>query len=207
RLTIAALHVVQPFARSYGYLRGRLSPPTTGARRHTPGEQTEIFTAPRRRSQPALLLGRSGERCFWSETSATGDALLARVVERLRIARFGRGIQVDDGWRPDRDISVAVGDWGWAHVRALVEDHGTGRCLFRTRVHVRLRAGIVMLFALAISACIFAISDRFDLLAAAIAMCTVMLIVRVAKDVFRDARQIVDVVESVAVDYGMQSIP
>jgi hypothetical protein len=47
-------------------------------------------------------------------------------------------VEVDDGWRPDRDFSVAVGRWGWLHVQGLVEEHAQGKCLMRVRSRLRL---------------------------------------------------------------------
>jgi hypothetical protein len=150
RMTIAWLHIVQPFARSYGYLRGTLRRPAavTG----TASPDAERFAPPRERTQVALLLGKAGQYCFWSEAWASGDALLTRVVERLRTYRFGRAVEVDDGWHPDRDISIAFGLWARAQVQALVEDHGTGRCLFRARVQLRPRVGTLFVTALTVAA-------------------------------------------------------
>ena len=132
--------------------------------------------------------------------------LLTRIVDRLRLARFGRGVQVDDGWWPERDISVALGPWGWAHVQALVEDHGMGRCLFRARLQVRLRPGTVVVAALMVAAALLAVLNGADLLAAAIGFCAPALLVRVARDVLRDTRQIFEVVAAVAGDYGMHGL-
>ena len=47
-------------------------------------------------------------------------------------------MDVDEGWRPDRDFSLAVGRWGWLHVRTLIEEHAQGRCLFRVQTRLRL---------------------------------------------------------------------
>jgi len=46
-------------------------------------------------------------------------------------------VDVDEGWRPDRDLSLAIGRWGWLHVRTLVEEHEHGACLFRLRARLR----------------------------------------------------------------------
>ena len=56
----------------------------------------------------------------------------------LRAGRPAPVIDIDEGWRHDRDISVAVGRWGWLHVRVLVEEHAQGRCLFRVGTRLRL---------------------------------------------------------------------
>src|SRR5262249_639902 len=144
-----------------------------------------------RQSELMLLMGRVGECHFWSETWVAGDALLAKVVDRLRVVRCGRGIQVDDGWRPDRDVSVSVGAWGWAHVGGVVEDHGTGRCLFRTRLHIRMRPTAVLLQALIAAAFGWTLIRGADFLAVAVAIGAVALYVKMSRQVSRDVRQIV----------------
>ena len=54
-----------------------------------------------------------------------------------------------------------------AHVKALVEDHGTGRCLFRVRLQVRPRPAAATIVLLAIGA--IATGVWFGLSAGAIA--------------------------------------
>jgi hypothetical protein len=44
---------------------------------------------------------------------------------------------VDEGWRADRDLSLAVGRWGWLHVQTVVEEHQHGACLLRVRRRLR----------------------------------------------------------------------
>jgi GT2 family glycosyltransferase len=206
RTTIAWLHLVQPFARSYGYLRGALWPPAS------PTVTTDAagMSAHLRRSTRgdfALLLGRSAQYRFWSEAWTSAEALLTRIVDRLRIIRLGRGIQVDDGWRPDRDITIALGRWGWAHLQALVEDHGTGRCLFRVRVNLRPRASLIVLVVLAAAAAASGALQGSGALATFVAAATLALFARVVRDVTRETRQILDVLAGVASDYGMRGIP
>jgi GT2 family glycosyltransferase len=204
RGTIAALHLVQPVARAYGYARGIV--------RH-PEYRAPVAAAPltRRRGRRAfrelrVLVGQPCQFRFWSEAWASGDALLTRIVERLRVIRYGRDIQVDDGWRPDRDISIAIGPWAWAHLQALVEDHGTGRCLFRVRLHVRPRIALLMPVGLAAGVAAGLVSSS-SLVAAAVAGGTLLVLGRIARDIVRDTRQIVDVLAGVARDYGMRGLP
>ena len=150
-----------------------------------------------------------GQPCqfrFWSEAWASGDALLTRIVERLRVIRYGRGIQVDDGWRPDRDISIAIGPWALAHLQALVEDHGTGRCLFRVRLHIRPRIALLMPVVLATIVAGSGLLSSSSLLAAAVAATTLLMLGRIARDILRDTSQIVDVLAGVARDYGMRGL-
>ena len=56
----------------------------------------------------------------------------------LRASRPARAVQVDDGFRADRDLSVSVGKWGWLDVRSLLEEHGGARCLLRVGLRLRL---------------------------------------------------------------------
>ncbi len=48
---------------------------------------------------------------------------LTALASSLRAARPARRVHVDEGWHADRDLSMAVGRWGWLHVRTLVEEH------------------------------------------------------------------------------------
>jgi O-antigen biosynthesis protein len=206
RTVIAWLHVVQPFARTRGYIRGILRSPST-----SPGDATSATAAapPARNTRRdfTLLLGKPAQYRFWSEAWTSADALLTRIVDRLRIVRLGRGIQVDDGWRADRDITIALGPWGWAHMQALVEDHGTGRCLFRVRVNVRPRGALLVLAMLAAAAITSGALYGRLVLAALVATAALALVARVVRDVARDTRQILDVLVGVASDSGMQGLP
>jgi hypothetical protein len=97
---------------------------------------------PRDALTSARLFSRSGrERSFWSESWISHTTVLAELVGMLRAARPTQVVDVDEGWRPDRDLSLAIGQWAWLHVRTLVEEHEDGRCLFR--VQARLRPSFV----------------------------------------------------------------
>jgi DNA-binding beta-propeller fold protein YncE len=85
-----------------------------------------------------LLIGGVPQERFWSETWTSPDALLAELTGQLRASRPARAIQVDDGFRADRDLSVNVGKWGWLDVRSLIEEHGGARCLLRVGLRLRL---------------------------------------------------------------------
>ena len=200
RLTIAWLHVVQPFARAFGFLRGALAPPASAAERAAaPGHARPWLDL-------GILLGRTHQRRFWSERWAGPEALLTDLASRLRGVR-GRGIHVDDGWRCDRDISIALGPWGWAHVQALVEDHGTGRCLVRVRLQVRPRVALLPLVLLAAAAMALEASDGPRLALAALTVAGIAIVIRAARDISHDTTQIEGVLSRVASDYGMQDIP
>jgi len=86
----------------------------------------------------ARLVTRTGtERSFWGESWASHTTLLTELVGVLRSSRPTQIVDVDAGWRPDRDFSLAIGRWGWLHVRTLVEEHEHGACLFRMRARLR----------------------------------------------------------------------
>ena len=206
RATIAALHVVQPFARSYGFVRGLLRPPKVAREAVPPAADPALAAPARMRRRPLTLLLGTGECRFWSQTWTGVDAVLTSVVERLRTARFGRGVHVDDGWRSDRDISVGLGVWGWVDMRALVEDHGAGKCLCRVRLQLRLRPGTMLLLALAAVLVVFTAMRGQDALAGFIATGGVLLLLKIVNDVARDASDIFDVVAAAADEFGLQRL-
>jgi sugar lactone lactonase YvrE len=138
RSLIAWLHLVQPVARVYGRVRGMWSPPAAVAPEH-------VTRVPWKAPVPSLrdavrsallLLGGSAQRTFWSERWVSHSALLTEVAGMLRAARPASPIEVDDGWRASRDLSVAVRRWGWLHLRALIEEHADGRCLLRVETRM-----------------------------------------------------------------------
>jgi GT2 family glycosyltransferase len=208
RLTIAWLHIVQPFARSYGYLRGRLGTPPSPPPSADEAPAMRVGpTSVRTQSGLVLLLGAPAQCRFWSEVWTSADALLTSIVDRLGAVRLGRGMQVDDGWRSDRDISIALGPWGWAHMQALVEDHGTGRCLFRVRVQLRPRAALLVVTLLAVVAAVSGAFAGHTTVGVLVSAAVALLLARVTRDAARDVRQILDVLTGVASESGMQWIP
>jgi GT2 family glycosyltransferase len=138
RAMIAWLHLWQPIARFRGNLRGMAvldqvaGPHVLRHQWKTPAPSLHDA-----RTAARLLSGSRTEQSFWSETSASGVALLTELVGVLRASRPAQVIHVDEGWRPDQDLSLAVGRWGWLHVRTLVEDHERGCSLFRVRARLR----------------------------------------------------------------------
>jgi O-antigen biosynthesis protein len=139
RLLIAWLHFLQPLARFRGRIQGSWSPPPV----IEPARATRLTwkTPTPRRSDAIvsarLLLGGATEERFWSETWTSPAALLPEVTGLLRAARPACAIDVDDGFRADRDVSVAAGRWGWVDVRTLIEEHGGARCLLRVGLRLR----------------------------------------------------------------------
>ena len=154
RLLIAWLHFLQPLARLAGRIRGSWSPPPV----IEPGRATRLtWKAPSPRPSDAfaaarLLLGGAPEERYWSETWASHEAVLTEVTGLLRAARPAPSVDVDDGFRAGRDVSVGVGRWGWLDVRALIEEHGGSKCLLRVGLRLRPAARGVLLLALLLAA-------------------------------------------------------
>jgi GT2 family glycosyltransferase len=135
---IAWLHVLQPLARFRGRLRG-LSRPRAVAPKHVTRHpwKSPMPTLRDVVASARLVTRSSTERSFWSESWASHTRLLTELVGILRASRPAQIVNVDAGWRPDRDFSLAIGRWGWLHVRTLVEEHEHGACLFRIRARLR----------------------------------------------------------------------
>src|SRR5262249_59474692 len=98
-----------------------------------------------------LLLRREAETVFWSETWIDVRALLTLVADRLRRQRAFRYIELDSGWWEDRDLTIVNRLRCRVDIRALVEDHGEGRCLCRLRTRSR-RMPVAAAVMLAIAA-------------------------------------------------------
>ena len=143
RLMIAWLHLIQPLARFRGQLRGLSGGPQTIAPQHATGHPWKPARPTFRDALSSLrLLAEAGvRRSFWSSSWVAHSSVLSELVGELRAARPAQVVDVDEGWRPDRDLSLGVGRWGWLHVRSLVEEHEDGACLLRVRT--RLRPSIV----------------------------------------------------------------
>ena len=139
RLVLAWLHYLQPIARLHGRVRGFLVPPQSRQRVPPSTMETPVGQmAPRDVGRSLrLLTGASVQERFWSERWISGDSLLRKMTDWLRLSRAVDMIEVDDGWRPTRDFSVAIGPWVWLDLRAVVEEHGGGRCLLRVATRAR----------------------------------------------------------------------
>ncbi len=139
RTTIACLHLVQPVARGWGRLRGKLWPPDIGARLtatanrgHGAVERLEIGRAIR-------LMCRGQDRMeLWSERWVDRAGLLTRITRGLEARAVGRAIDAHDTWQQERDLAVATGRWGWLDLQTLLEEHEKGRCMFRIGARHRL---------------------------------------------------------------------
>ena len=147
RALIAWLHFLQPVARAWGRVRGMWSPPQVVESEHVARVPWKAPVPSLREAWSAtqLLAGGAAHRGFWSESWQSRDSLLTNLVVWLRASRPSRHVEIDDGWRADRDISLAIGRWGWLDLRALIEEHGAGRCLLRVGTRVRPSlAGVVL---------------------------------------------------------------
>ena len=142
RTVLAGLHFVQPLARTYGRVRGYIVPPK---RRRPAFRQATEISMPDAPIPPVngavrslrLVIGAPIQARFWSEQSVNVESVLARLADLLRLSRSVDIIEIDDGWRSDRDLSVMIGQLVWLDVRAVVEDHGSGRCLLRVAMRAR----------------------------------------------------------------------
>ncbi len=213
RALIAWLHLLQPLARFRGRLLG-LSGPAAVAPKH-------MTRHPWKSSMPAFgdvisaarLVARAGtERTFWSESDVSHTMLLTELVGVLRASRPAQIVDVDDGWRPDRDLSLAIGRWGWLHVRTLVEEHEHGATLFRVRA--RLRPSLVgtlrgvtsaVLVAGGMSASMFLYEPSVTLLVSAAAIAGVCA--RAAWQVIRGAAVLEQAVNRVSYAAGLLRLP
>jgi DNA-binding beta-propeller fold protein YncE len=99
------------------------------------------------------MAGLVDQRAFWSESWFAHTSMLSELAAVLRASRPAQVVELDDGWHADRDLSLAVGHWGWLDLRVLVEEHAEGRCLVRVGTRFRFRpagfAGALGLIAMA----------------------------------------------------------
>jgi hypothetical protein len=138
RALITGLHLLQPLARFRGRLRGMSRPQAIAPEHATSRPWKSPMPTFRDVIASVRFVARSGtERSFWSESWVQQTRLLSDLVGVLRAARPAQVVEVDEGWRPDRDVSVAVGRWGWLHVQTVMEEHRNGACLLRIRARLR----------------------------------------------------------------------
>ena len=213
RILIGWLHFIQPLARLWGRVRGMWSPPVVI-------DSEKVSRLPWRAPVPSreealgatlLLVGGSAEERFWSERWITHDAILTEIVGWLRAVRPARPIEVDDGWRADRDLSLEVGRWGWLDVRALVEEHKEGRCLLRIGTRLRpslLGAATALALALVlVGATSAGIALRWPSMSAACVAGVTVIVLRAAWGTTRAVAVLRRAVAGVAGTLNMQRLP
>ena len=213
RSLIAWLHLLQPLARFRGRLRG-LSRPQAVAPKHMTRHPWKLqLPTLRDVIAGARLLTRAGtERSFWSDSGVSHTMLLTELVGVLRASRPARIVDVDEGWRPDRDLSLAIGRWGWLHVRTVVEEHEQGACLFRMRARLRpsfvgtLRGlTLAVLGAGGMSASMFLYEPSVTLFVSALAIAAVGA--RATWQAIRGAALLDQAVIRVSIAAGLQRLP
>ena len=211
RATVAYLHFLQPFARVWGIIRGILSPPEVALPAAEP--QTSRGPTPSlREAGRALLLGAGSvsEERFWSETWTSADRVLTDLVDWLRRSRAVRRIEVDEGWSLDRDVSILVGRWAWVDMRALVEEHASGKVLVRISTYLRpTTVGVVTSVALA--AVLFAstaagVALRYPLYGATAALLGVVTVIFAAYRIAQAVAILNRGVQAVTVKRGMTAM-
>jgi O-antigen biosynthesis protein len=212
RLLIAWLHFLQPLARCAGRIRGGWAPPPVFEparatrltwRAPSPGPSDALASA-------RLLVGGATEAHFWSETWTSPDALLTELTGLLRAARPARFVEVDDGFRADRDVSIGVGIWGWLDIRSLIEEHGGAKCLLR--VGMRLRPALVGV-VLALSLLVAPILARATVLveqpwvSVACVLCVALAVSRAAWQTSAAVTLARGAVQRAAITAGMMPVP
>jgi hypothetical protein len=143
RSTIALLHLIQPFARATGRLRGKFSSSITT--RSTVENVAATRRQPRQlRIAARMMCGRSIARSFWGDESADPHEIRETLRADLQRSGVGRGLTVDSGWIQSRDMSVRIALWGWLDTRVLIEEHGSRRRLVRISTQLRQSSAILV---------------------------------------------------------------
>jgi GT2 family glycosyltransferase len=212
---IALLHLLQPLARVRGRIRGLSLQPQVVAPEHVtrlpwdmpvPAPQDVWTAAP-------LFVGGEVRQSFWSEAWVAQTAILSELTGVLRASRPTQLVDVGDGWRADRDLSLTIGRWGWLHVKTLVEEHEQGRCLLR--VGMRLRpsfSGVVqtltasLILVGVISAALALSLHRPSVIAVSIAA-VAALAARVVWQATRTAAVLRSALTRVAGEFGLMPLP
>jgi len=158
--TIAMLHFVQPLARLHGRIRGMAStPPSLTPDRHEANAGRSVWADLSRGIR--LCLRQRVEAALWSEQWIDARTLVYAIADRLRRQRIVRNVELDSGWWQDRDLTMVDQALFKLDVRALVEDHGSGKCL--SRVAMRWRVGATPLVVLGAGLAVVAALQRAGL--------------------------------------------
>ncbi|MSO89180.1 MAG: glycosyltransferase [Rhodospirillaceae bacterium] len=125
--------------------------------------------------QPARfsLRGMAMNLSYWTDSGREKDALLKGIIEFLIRRKYF--VVIDEGWS-DYDLKIARGVWARAFIRVGVENHGSGKRLFRVRCALRpSRIGKAVLGGCAILAALGAATSTPMAAAAAVAAAAVCL--------------------------------
>jgi GT2 family glycosyltransferase len=209
RLTIAWLHIVQPFARLWGRVRGFVSrPPGHGRAARVTGEGT---------GQPGLTLTELNDalrlcvslpvkRSYWSHRWIDVVSLLHGMADRLQQQRAVKQVELDSGWWEDRDLTIAHRSWFRLDVRGLLEDHGGGRCLHRVAIRSRLTTAAALPLLLAIAAA--GLLRYFGMSwPVAVSLVAVTALVCAVASVLATSRLVLRAADAVAAASGMMLLP
>ncbi len=176
RLVLMLLHILQPLARAFGRFRGRFTgaAPVPAA---APAAGSLRSWWPERRRALLLATGSVVKDEYWAERCVAVEQVLAEVVAHTRRAEPD-GVEVEDGWVHDRDLSVRAGPLAWLDLRALIEDHSEqGRPASLLRVAARFRltvtGGVAAVALAAVSVAAATLQSRWPWTAAA-ALCGVL---------------------------------
>jgi hypothetical protein len=207
RATIAVLHFLQPFARTYGRLRGLVNAPASTRPRQHQQRPLGLSAIPAHFIRGVrLTLRQEVSTSFWSERWVDVDTIWSKVADCLRSQGAMGQIELDSGWWQNRDLTIVDRLRFRFDVRALVEDHGGGRCLHRFGIRLRLTAAAVLPWVAGITA-VHLLYDAgvlpWPLGAALLAL--LALTVALA-NTMTTARAIVTVLTGTAVELGMSPI-
>ena len=211
RSVIAWLHFLQPLAREFGWYQGKFAAAEDVASHPAPAV-THRWLPTDRDALHALrvFLGMPTMMVFWGQTWTTTDAVLMRLVKRLRGLRLSRHIAVDDGWQIDRDVSLPVGMWAWLDLRAVVEDHGSDKRLLRVtdRLRVTPIGGLIVSCAVAATTWSTALAGTIGWRAQAVVMVVVLgWFLRAMWQLSRTVSGVRHATAKAAEDLQMQLIP
>ena len=143
--TIAALHFIQPIARAVGRFWGSLSPPGQQQWPKNRASYANLRTRDYRRSF-RLAFGHQIDDRYWGKRWVDRVGLLTDIINDLRGAGVGRGIEVDDGWQDRFDLRIHLGQWERVDLLTLIEEHSHGKSLLRIKMQLSVEG--TMTFAL-----------------------------------------------------------
>lgn len=208
RIAIAWFHAIQPLARGWGRLRGTIIPPSNieadeAARWH------DHFALPSwtHVGRAVLLMAGGGLRAeYWSDHWVDRTNILQALTARLREGGAARLVEIDNGWQTGWDVRVGIGRWAYLPLRALVEDHGSGKCLLRVagRLSItRFAIAALWLFAMALGGAMLARVPYSREFALALVMVTLLVASRRIALCARDAWRSI---EAAATEAGMGAL-
>jgi GT2 family glycosyltransferase len=207
RFAIAWLHFVQPFARLWGRMRGAINRPAAqaDATRVRPGAVAGLGGTRLRDALRHCLL-QPVERSYWSQRWIDVADLLRSTANRLRQQRAVRQIEIDSGWWEDRDLTITNRTWFRVDVRAMIEEHGGGSCLYRLAVRPRLTAAVALplLAALGTTAVLKYSGMSWSASAAIVGVLTLTVALAC---VLRTSVLVLKALSAMAADVGLTSIP